>query len=143
MVSHCRYAFSRHSSMNSGSFFLAEIIRMMSSFRPLGTCSAPMSVTKPHLYSWFARASMELAVVLTQFSSKYQYIFSLLNLYKFVKISSERQNLMAEAVVGRIRRSRMRWRASDSGRGEQHGINSFSRDGISGAWAPPCTRHRR
>jgi hypothetical protein len=47
---------------------------------------------------------MELAVVLTQISSKYQYSFSLLNLYKFVKISSERWKSMFETAGGRIRR---------------------------------------
>src|SRR5437899_12256776 len=52
----CRYALSRHWSMNSGSFFLAEIRRMVSSFRPLGTLSSSISVTKPHLYSRSAKS---------------------------------------------------------------------------------------
>src|SRR5438874_8686012 len=39
MVSQWRKAFRRQSSMNSGSFFLAEMSRMTSSFRPRGTVS--------------------------------------------------------------------------------------------------------
>src|SRR6266480_240284 len=50
--------------MNSGSFFLAEIARTTFSFRPGGSESASMSLTKPHLYSRLARASSLLAVVL-------------------------------------------------------------------------------
>src|SRR5689334_7464301 len=47
---------------------------------------------------------MELACVLTQFSSKYQYVLSLPNLYKFVKISSERRKLKPERtdLVGQV-----------------------------------------
>src|SRR6266540_3686787 len=50
--------------MNSGSCFLAEIARTTSSFRPAGSASASMSLTKPHLYSRVARASSVFAVVL-------------------------------------------------------------------------------
>ena len=49
IVCQTRNAFSRHSSSHSGSPFLAEMIRMMSSFSPGGTASASMSVTKPYL----------------------------------------------------------------------------------------------
>jgi hypothetical protein len=49
IVSQWRYAFSRHSSMNSGSFFFAEIRRTTSSLRPRGIVSDSMSVTKPYL----------------------------------------------------------------------------------------------
>jgi hypothetical protein len=38
MVCQWRNAFSRHSSSHSGSFFLAEMKRTMSSLRPLGPC---------------------------------------------------------------------------------------------------------
>ena len=44
-----RNAFSRHSSSHSGSPFLSEMIRMISSFSPAGTASASISVTKPYL----------------------------------------------------------------------------------------------
>src|SRR5438874_13753372 len=63
MVSQCRYAFRRQSSMNFGSFFLAEIARMMSSLRPRGTVSASISVTKPYLYSRLASSSLVLVAV--------------------------------------------------------------------------------
>ena len=43
------YAFSRKSSRNSGSFFLAEIMRTICSSNPLGAISDSMSVTKPYL----------------------------------------------------------------------------------------------
>src|SRR5512145_604543 len=43
--------------MKSGSFFLAEITRTTSSFRPGGTVSASISLTKPYLYSRLARSS--------------------------------------------------------------------------------------
>src|SRR5437016_1720987 len=49
--------------MNGGSFFLAEIRRMMSSLSPLGTDSDSMSVTKPHLYSRLASSSIVLLSV--------------------------------------------------------------------------------
>src|SRR3546814_10937601 len=55
MVSQCRLAFRRHSSSHSGSAFLAEMQRTISSFRPLGAVSASMSVTKPYLYLSSAR----------------------------------------------------------------------------------------
>src|SRR3546814_818597 len=55
MVIQCRYAFRRHSSSHSGSAFLAEMKRTISSFRPLGAVSASMSVTKPYLYLSSAR----------------------------------------------------------------------------------------
>src|SRR5579864_7497556 len=54
--------------MNSGSFFLAEIRRMMSSFNPLGILSSSTSVTKPHLYSRPARSWMVFTSVLIAFS---------------------------------------------------------------------------
>ena len=44
-----RNAFRRHSSSQSGSPFLAEMIRTISSFSPGGTASASTSVTKPYL----------------------------------------------------------------------------------------------
>src|SRR5512137_1434301 len=50
--------------MNSGSFFLAEIRRMMSSLNPRGAASTSTSVTNPYLYSWLARASIVLVEVL-------------------------------------------------------------------------------
>jgi hypothetical protein len=58
MVSQCRYALSRQSSIHCGSFFLREMKRMVSSFKPGGADSASMSVTKPHLYSRLARVSI-------------------------------------------------------------------------------------
>src|SRR5437868_15122631 len=58
MVSQRRYALSRHSSMNSGSFFLAEIVRIMSSLRPGGTVSVSTSVTNPYAYSRLTSASI-------------------------------------------------------------------------------------
>src|SRR2546428_14167037 len=54
--------------MNSDSFFLSEIRRIMSSFNPLGTLSASTWVTKPHLYSRSARSRMVLTFVLIAFS---------------------------------------------------------------------------
>src|SRR5437016_2116238 len=60
MVSQCRYAFSRHSNMNLGSFFLAEIRWMTSSFRPRGQVSASISVTNPCLYSRLASSAVAL-----------------------------------------------------------------------------------
>src|SRR5579884_1752235 len=48
--------------MNAGSFFLAEISRMVSSFSPRGMTSDSMSVTNPYLYSPVVRVS---SVVLT------------------------------------------------------------------------------
>src|SRR5215212_9648570 len=59
ILSQPRYALSRHSSNHSGSPFLAEIRRMMSSFSPLGAASASISVTKPYLYSLPTSASTD------------------------------------------------------------------------------------
>src|SRR5215469_3153476 len=47
--------------MKSGSFFFAEMKRMMSSLRPFGARSSLMSVTKPHLYSWLVSGAIEAA----------------------------------------------------------------------------------
>jgi hypothetical protein len=44
-------ALRRQSSSHSGSRFFAEIRRTISAFRPGGTASSSMSVTKPYLYS--------------------------------------------------------------------------------------------
>src|SRR5579863_1650129 len=44
--------------MNAGSCFFAEIRRTVSSVKPAGTVSSPMSVTNPHLYSRAARDSI-------------------------------------------------------------------------------------
>src|SRR5437879_741861 len=63
IVSQCRYAFRRQSSINFGSFFLAEIMRTMSSLKPRGTVSVSMSVTKPYLYSRLASSSIVLVAV--------------------------------------------------------------------------------
>ena len=49
IVTQCRKALRRHSSMNAGSRFLAEITRMTSSLSPAGTLSDSMSVMKPYL----------------------------------------------------------------------------------------------
>src|SRR5687767_13893580 len=56
MVSQCRYAERRHSSIQAGSFFLPEISRITSSERPGGTRSSSISVTKPYLYSFSVRS---------------------------------------------------------------------------------------
>ncbi len=48
IVCHRRNAFSRQSSIHSGSFFLAEMKRTVSSVRPLGANSCSMSEEKPH-----------------------------------------------------------------------------------------------
>src|SRR6267378_8057194 len=58
IVSQRRYALRRHSSMNSGSFFFAEMVRMMSSLRPAGTVSVSTSVTNPYAYSRLTSASI-------------------------------------------------------------------------------------
>src|SRR3954464_951735 len=58
MVSQRRYALRRHSSMNSGSFFFAEIVRIMSSLSPAGTVSVSTSVTNPYAYSRLTSASI-------------------------------------------------------------------------------------
>src|SRR5256712_3806430 len=58
IFSQLRYALSRHSSIHSGSPFLAEIRRITSSFKPAGTTSDSMSVTKPYLYGCWTCASI-------------------------------------------------------------------------------------
>src|SRR4029079_19708662 len=50
MVRQRRWAARRHASIHSGSSFLAEMKRTMSSDRPLGALSDSMSVTNPYLY---------------------------------------------------------------------------------------------
>src|SRR5580693_2207330 len=50
MVSQRRYASRRHSSIQVGSFFFAEMKRTVSSDRPLGALSDSISVTNPYLY---------------------------------------------------------------------------------------------
>src|SRR5579884_1107708 len=68
IVSQCRYDFRRQSSNQVGSFFLAEISRTMSSFKPGGTVSESTSETKPYLYSRLASSSIVLvAVVISSF----------------------------------------------------------------------------
>src|SRR3990170_682393 len=57
IVSQWRYARRRHSSIHSGSFFLREMRRTMSSFRPFGAMSSSSSVKNPCLSSWEANAS--------------------------------------------------------------------------------------
>src|SRR4051812_22642531 len=58
IASQMRYAFSRHSSSQSGSFFFLEISLTTSSFNPFGIVSASTSVTKPYLYSRVASSSI-------------------------------------------------------------------------------------
>src|SRR6476646_2451561 len=50
MVSQRRYASSRQASIHSGSLFLAEMKRTVSSDRPFGAFSDSISVTNPYLY---------------------------------------------------------------------------------------------
>src|SRR5580692_9747780 len=50
MVSQRRYASRRHSSIQAGSFFFAEINRTVSSDRPLGALSDSISVSNPYRY---------------------------------------------------------------------------------------------
>src|SRR5438045_6298565 len=50
--------------MNSGSCFLAEIRRMVSSFKPLGTRSSSILLMNPHLYSRSARSRIVSTFVL-------------------------------------------------------------------------------
>src|SRR3569833_4219864 len=50
MVSQRRYASSRHWSIHSGSFFLAEMKRTVSSERPFSAFSDSMLVSNPYLY---------------------------------------------------------------------------------------------
>src|SRR3982751_1539357 len=73
IVSQWRYAFNRNSSIHSGSFFFAEISRIVSSFNPFGIVSDSMSVTKPYLYSLLVRTSMLLILFLAStFSEAFQ-----------------------------------------------------------------------
>src|SRR5437868_8788433 len=44
--------------MNSGSFFFAEMVRIMSSLSPGGTVSVSTSVTNPYAYSRLTSASI-------------------------------------------------------------------------------------
>src|SRR3954469_3398253 len=60
IVSQLRKAFNRNSSIQSGSAFLAEINRTVSSLRPRGIVSASMSVVQPYLYSRFESISVVL-----------------------------------------------------------------------------------
>ena len=56
--------------MKLGSFFLAEIKRMISSFNPRGTVSVSMSVTNPYLYSRLTNSSVVyVAVFMVHFFS--------------------------------------------------------------------------
>src|SRR5262249_33574629 len=55
-------ASSRHSSIHSGSFFLPEMKRTMSSFSPFAARSVSMSVTKPYLYFSPARSATRSVV---------------------------------------------------------------------------------
>src|SRR4029079_4750176 len=50
MVRQRRWAARRHASIHSGSVFLAEMNRTMSSDRPFGALSDSISVTNPYLY---------------------------------------------------------------------------------------------
>src|SRR5204863_4685441 len=68
IFSQFRYALSRQSSIHSGSSFLPEMRRITSSFKPAGTTSDSMSVTKPYLYGCWTCASilvMQLPEVVT------------------------------------------------------------------------------
>src|SRR5215212_11420126 len=67
MVSHVRYAFSRHSSSHCGSCLRSEIARTTSSLSPGGNVSASTSVTKPYLYSLDASCSMVSVDVLMMY----------------------------------------------------------------------------
>src|SRR5215203_7087849 len=57
-----RNALRRHSSSHSGSFFLAEMIRTVSSDSPGAMVSASMSVSKPAWYSLLISDSIELLI---------------------------------------------------------------------------------
>src|SRR3954464_9821717 len=57
-----RNALSRQSSSHSGSFFLAEMIRTVSSVSPAAMVSASMSVSKPAWYSLLISVSIELLI---------------------------------------------------------------------------------
>ena len=54
----------RQSVSHAGSFFLAEMWRMVSSLKPGGVDSDSTSVTKPYLYSCLTRLSMVSVAVL-------------------------------------------------------------------------------
>src|SRR5829696_4163029 len=60
IVSQCRKAFRRNSSIHSGSFFFATITRIVSSVIPRGIMSDSISVTKPYLYSCLLKSSAVL-----------------------------------------------------------------------------------
>src|SRR5664280_2619576 len=64
MVFQCRYAFKRHSVSHSGSCFLEEMRRTMSSFNPGGAESVSTSVKNPYLYSCLTKPSMASVAVL-------------------------------------------------------------------------------
>ena len=67
--------------MNFGSFFLAEISRTMSSFKPGGAASASTSVTKPYLYSCLTNpsiVSVAVLILLNQYCRKYHLAASLM-----------------------------------------------------------------
>src|SRR6266849_1387459 len=63
IFSQLRKAFRRNSNSHSGSFFLAEIKRTVSSLKPRGIVSDSMSVTQPYLYSRFVSISAVLIVL--------------------------------------------------------------------------------
>src|SRR3990170_4712800 len=52
------YDFSRQANIQGGSFFLAEIRRMVYSLSPRGAESDSISVTNPYRYSRFASSSI-------------------------------------------------------------------------------------
>src|ERR1043166_5143262 len=60
IVSQCRNALSRNSSIHSGSFFFSTMSRMVSSVKPRGITSDSISVTNPYLYSCLAKSSAVL-----------------------------------------------------------------------------------
>src|SRR5665213_1695144 len=62
MVSQRLKASSRHASIHSGSFFLAEMKRTVSSDRPLEALSDSISVTNPYLY-WSTSISRTCSTV--------------------------------------------------------------------------------
>src|SRR5438270_9273120 len=74
IVCQWRNAFKRHSSMNGGSFFFSDMMRMMSSFKPFATDSLSISVKKPYLYSrlassWISLVAVDIVYPLSQFKS--------------------------------------------------------------------------
>src|SRR6185369_8441006 len=82
-----RYAFNRHSSSHSGSFFFADIVRTISSPRPGGTDSDSISLTKPYLYSRSARISTLFAALAMR-----------LRLYQTLPLNRERSSAPAGAL---------------------------------------------